>query len=156
MEQAKKIAIVRGKDLPISTKHAVALCAFIKRKNPQEALILLEKVIRKKIAVPMKGKIAHKRNMPKGKPSGRYPIKASKEFIKLIKNLVANAIIKGLNTDALIITVAKADIASRRVRATRIAYGRKRFKRTHVFIEASEKEQKPEEKKEKIEEEKKK
>ena len=83
-EGKKKVqtASATGKDFPISTKHSVAICSFIRGKEPKEAIDDLEKVTRKKIAVPMKGEIPHRRNMPKGKPSGRYPVKASKQFIK--------------------------------------------------------------------------
>ncbi len=148
----EKIATAVGKDLPISTKQAVAICSFIKGKNPSKAMDLLDKVIKKRIAVPMKGEIPHKRGMPKGKPSGRYPVKASKYFIKLLKNLIANAATKGLDPESLIITKAMANKASRPYRGTRIAFGRKRFKRTHVSLETIEikkEEMKGEEKKEK-------
>lgn len=127
---------VRGKDLEISPKHSFAICRFIKGKNPGLAIELLEKVISKKIAVPMKGEIPHRKNMPKGKVAGRFPIKASKKFIKLLKSLIANAAAKGINKEELVISLAKADKASKPHRATRIAFGRKRFKRTNVLLEA--------------------
>lgn len=134
----RKLAIAYGKDFPVSTKHAIAICSFIKWKSPQKARDLLEKTIMKKIAVPMKGEIPHRKNMPKGKPAGRYPVKASKYFIKLLKNLIANASVKGLNTELLIISTAIANKASKPVRATRLAHGRKKFKRTHILLEAIE------------------
>ncbi len=155
-QEKKKVKIAKavGKNLPISTKHSIAICIFIKGKNPQKALEILEKVIRAKVAVPMKGEIPHRKNMPKGKPSGRYPIKASKYFIKLLKNLIANATTKGLDADSLIISKAIANKASRPYRGTRIAYGGKHFKRTHVNLETIEikKETKKEKKQEKKEE----
>lgn len=141
------IATAAGKDIPISTKQAVAICSFIKGKSPQESIVLLENVIRKKIAIPMKGEIPHRRNMPKGKPSGRYPVKASKQFIKLLRNLIANATTKGLDPELLIISKAIANKASRPYRGTRIAFGRKRLKRTHINLEVVEgKPPKPKEK----------
>jgi len=152
-EKKIKIAKAVGKDFSISTKHAIAICSFIKGMNPKDALDILEKVRKKKIAVPMKGEIPHRRNMPKGKPSGRYPVKASRYFIKLLKNLIANATTNGLDADLLIITKAMANKASRPYRASRIAYGGKRFKRTHINLETTEikreKLKKKEEKKEK-------
>lgn len=131
-------AIVRGRDLTISTKHAVAICDFIRYKNPDYAIALLERVLNGELAVPMKGEIPHRKRglLPKGKAAGRYPIKASRTFIKLIKSLVANANIKGLDAATLKITLAKADKASRAHKPTRMAYGRKRFKRSHVTLEA--------------------
>jgi len=137
-----KIAFVKGKDLNISTKHSLAICRFIKGKNPTEAIFLLESIIKKRIALPMRGEIPHRHNMPKGMPQGRYPIKASKCFIKLLKNLNANASVNGLSADSLKIVLAKADRGSRYYRPTRIGYGRKRKKQTHVLIEAVEAEDK--------------
>lgn len=131
-------AIVRGLNLEISTKYAVAICDFIRWKTPSEAIELLKKVLNKEKAVPMKGEIPHRKRgmLEKGKAAGRFPIKASKIFIKLLTNLIANAHVKGLDTDNLIISLAKANKASRPYKATRIAFGRKRFKRSHVIIEA--------------------
>ncbi len=133
-----KVANTKGKDLPISTKQAVAICSFIRGKNPQKALALLEQVIAKKIAIPMKGEVPHRNNMPKGKVAGRYPVKASKEFIKLLKNLIANASSKGMDIDKITINKAIANKASRPFRGTRIGFGRKYFKRTHVALEVAE------------------
>ncbi len=129
-------AVVHGKDLSISTKHSIALCDFVRGKKPSEALTLLEKVLAREMAVPMRGEIPHKRNMPKGKVAGRYPINASRAFIKLVRNLIANASVKGLDVENLKISFAKADKASRPHKSTRMAFGRKRFKRTHVTLEA--------------------
>jgi len=136
-EKEKKV-IAKGSNFPISTKHAVAICRFIKGKKPIEAILLLEDVQKKKIAIPMKGEIPHRHNMPKGQPEGRYPIKAAKYFVKLLKNLNANASVKGIINEDLKIKTAKADKASRPTRGTRIAYGRKKAKRTHVTLEAVE------------------
>lgn len=136
----EKKAKVYVKDAPISTKHAVALCRFIKNRNPQEAINLLGKVLERKVAVPMKGEIPHRKNMKDKRMGGRYPMKATKVFIKALKNLIANAKVKNLDPEKLFIVTAKADKASRPIKPTRIAYGVKRFKRTHILLEAEERE----------------
>jgi len=118
-------AIVNGKNLSVSLKYAVALCNFIKRKKIDDAISDLEKVLRFKKAVPMKGEIAHK----KGIMSGRYPIKGSKIFIRLLKNLKSNALFKGLEIEKCVI-VAKADKAPRPYKR----FGEGRMKRCHVTI----------------------
>ncbi len=118
-------AIVSGKSLPISMKHSVALCNFIKGKEIDEARELLEKASKKKIPVPMKGEIPHK----KGIMSGRYPINAINHFIKLIKSLRANALINDIEFEKYKIA-CKANIASRPYKR----FGRGRFKRTHITI----------------------
>lgn len=131
-------AMVNSRDLAISTKHAIAICDFIRYKNPDDAIDLLERVLNKELAVPMKGEIPHRKRglLPQGKVAGRFPIKASKVFIKLIRSLVANANVKGLDVENLRISLAKADKAARGHKPTRMAYGRKRFKRSHVTLEA--------------------
>jgi large subunit ribosomal protein L22 len=123
-------AVVHGKDLPISNKHAIAICKFIKNNSIEEAVAKLEQVALKKRAIPMHGEIPHR----KGMMSGRYPIKAAAQFIKLLKNLAANVSINGLDLYATRIAVAKADTASR----TRFHRRNWKFKKVHVTLIAKE------------------
>jgi len=118
-------AVVNGKSLPLSIKTSVAICNFIKNKNIDVAISLLEEVAKKKKPIPMKGEIPHK----KGIMSGRYPVKASLEFIKLLKSLKANAIIKGLEIEKYHVH-GMANIASRPYRR----FGKTKFKRVHVTL----------------------
>ena len=83
----------------------------------------------KKKAVPMKGEIPHR----KGKMmSGRYPKKASENFIKLLKSLEANA--RNHDVDEPVIVEAIANKAQRPYSR----FGRWQKKRTHVMIKARE------------------
>lgn len=137
-KQKKTETVVNSHSLPISTKHSVAVCKFIKNKKIENAMADLQEVINKKIAVPMKGEIPHR----KGKiMSGRYPKNAAKHFIKLLKTLTANANVNGLNNP--VISEAIANIAQR----PRGKAGRVKRKRTHVKIVAKEKSSKGEKKK---------
>lgn len=128
-----KSVIARGKDSPISTKHAIAICRFIRNKTADEAISMLQEVVSLKKAVPMTGELPHR----KGMCSGRYPINASRQFIKLLKNLNANASNLGVDSSQLIIH-AKANLASRR----RFSRRAQHFKRTDVFIELKQKQNK--------------
>ena len=130
----KTIAIVNGKNLPISTKYSVAICKFIKRKKIENAISDLEQVLAYKKAVPMKGEIPHR----KGMMSGRYPKKTAEYFIKLLKGLSANANVNGLENP--VISEAIANMASRPYSR----FGRVRKKRTHVKIIVKEKPSKKE------------
>lgn len=134
-----------GKDLPISLKHSVALCKLIKNKTLAEVEKLLKDVVKKKLAVPMKGELPYHKIGSTSKPS-RYPVKAARYFLKLLKNIGGEIKYKGLSNEDVIIKKAIANKASRPYRATRIAFGRKRFKRTHLLIEAEVKEVKEEKK----------
>ena len=127
----KTEVVVNGTSLPISTKYSVAICKFIKGKKIDRAIEDLEQVIAKKKAVPMKGEIPHRKG--KKMMSGRFPKRASENFIKILRSLQANA--NNHNVDEPIITEAVANLASRPFGR----FGRIRKKRTHVKIVAREK-----------------
>lgn len=135
----KSEVIVNGRNLPISTKYSSAICRFIKKKKIGDAIADLEQVLVNKKAVPMKGEIPHRKG--KGIMSGRYPKKASKYFVKLLKSLQANANANEL--DNPLIVEAVANIGSRPYGR----FGRIRRKRTHVKIKAKEKKLTKEDKK---------
>lgn len=127
-------AIVNSYNLPISTKKSSAICKFIKGKTIENAQSYLEQVVKVKKAIPMKGEIPHR----KGKMmSGRFPVRASKHFIILLKSLAGNANVNEI--DNPVIVEAYANIAS-------LPYGRFgawRRKRTNVKIVAREKKHLP-------------
>jgi ribosomal protein L22 len=133
------MAYVYGSNLPVSTKTSMALCRFIKNKNPSQMIFALEKVQNMQIAVPFKGEIPHRKGFKEGYARGRYPLKTSGYFIKLLKSLVSNAKTNNMDAEKIIVTIAKADKASSPVRGTRMGFGRKRFKRSNIYIEAREK-----------------
>jgi ribosomal protein L22 len=127
IKKPKKTEVnVRGINLPVSKKYAVALCKFIKNKPIEKAISDLKLVIDKRKPVPMKGEIAHR----KGIMSGRFPKKASENFIELLQSLYNNA--NYFEIDEPIVFEAIANSGTR-------VYGRfgsiKR-KRTHVEIKA--------------------
>ncbi|HED06054.1 MAG TPA: hypothetical protein ENI61_05155 [Ignavibacteria bacterium] len=122
----KTKAVVNSFNLPISTKHSKAVCKFIKGKKIEKAIDDLEKVIVQKKPVPMKGEIPHQ----KGIMSGRYPKKTAQYFIKLLKNLSANANLHEIENP--LIKDAIANIGSRPYGK----FGRVRRKRTHIKITA--------------------
>jgi len=129
-------ATINGKDLPISTKHAVEICKFIKGKSLQKSRQMLQAVIEKKRAVPFtryKKDMGHK---PGRIAAGRYPEKASKCILKLINSLEANAQNKGLDADGLVLTTLIANRGSRPWHFGRLR--RRKTKRTHIMIVAEE------------------
>jgi len=131
-EKPKKTsAVVNAQNLPISTKYSAAICEFIRNKKIENAIADLEQVLVLKKAVPMKGEIPHRRG--KGMMSGRFPKKATQNFIKILKNLLANANHNSLEDP--IIVEAIANIGARPYGK----FGRVRRKRTHVKIKVKEK-----------------
>ncbi len=126
----KEEAVARSLSLPISKKQAVYICKFIKNKEIDKAIENLNKVILFKMPVPFKGEIPHR----KGEiMSGRYPIKASKLFINILKALKGNALVNGLELEKTRIVSASASWASRPRRSAN-----RKAKRTHVILTARE------------------
>lgn len=120
-----------GRDLPISMKHSVEICSFIRGKNIQLAKQLLEEVIALKRAVPymrFNQDLGHK----KGMASGRFPQKTAKEILKVLESVEINAQFKGMNTSRLRIAHIVTHFASRPLHSGRHR-GRK-MKRTHVEV----------------------
>ncbi|MFA5953792.1 MAG: uL22 family ribosomal protein [Candidatus Pacearchaeota archaeon] len=126
----KNFAIVNSNNVPISTKYAMAICKFIKNKPIQKAINELEEVTKLKKAVPMKGEIPHR----KGKMmSGRYPVRASTYFIKILKGLLGNA-----HQNEISEPIIKEAIANKGQQPYG-RFGAVRKKRTHLKIVAYEK-----------------
>ena len=132
---------VYGRSLPISLKDSVAIGKFIKGKKIEIAIKDLEQVILKKKAVPMTGEMAHKKG--KGMMTGKYPVKASENFIKLLKSLSANGINHSMNLETAKIKETIPNKSPEQVHR----FGGTKFKRTHVRIIAMEGKSKMESKK---------
>ncbi len=126
----KEEVYVNATSVPVSTKYAMNICKFVKGKRIGDAIRDLEQVTMLKKAIPMKGEYAHKKG--KGMSSGRYPQRAAKHFIVLLKSLAGNA----NNHEILepIIVEARANWAP----APRGRFGRVRRKRTHITLRAVE------------------
>ena len=126
LEGPKKTeAVVNAKSLPISTKHSIAICNMIRGKDIDQAISLLEMAEMKKIPVPMRGEIPHR----KGIMSGRFPVNALGHFIKTLKSLKSNALVNELELEKYEI-FCKANLASRPYRR----FGKGKFKRTHLTV----------------------
>jgi large subunit ribosomal protein L22 len=94
----ERSAIASGRDMPISFKDAVEICKSIKGLDIESAKKFLEDVIAMKRMVPIK---RYKKKLPhhslQGWYAGRYPVKASKYILDVVKQLEANAEYKGLD-----------------------------------------------------------
>ncbi|MBU2503875.1 MAG: hypothetical protein KJ879_02370 [Nanoarchaeota archaeon] len=126
----KTEASVSVKNIPMSTKHSIALCDFVRKKKIGVAIKDVEMVLAMKKAVPMKGEIPHRKG--KGMMSGRFPKNASENFVKILKSLAANAMHNGIEEP--VIVEAVANIGERPYGK----FGKVRRSRTHVLIKAKE------------------
>ncbi len=101
-EDESKTAKVFGKNLRISPKHSVELSRAIRGMKVEDAKTFLLQVKEKKRAVPFrkhKKKVGHKRLFKWY--AGRYPVKASERFYRLLEEAESNAEYKGLDTERL-------------------------------------------------------
>lgn len=131
MVEKVNVAEVYGRSLPISTKMSVEICNFIRSKELSNAKKILQDVVSMERALPIKKFNMDTPHKP-GIAAGRYPIEASKIFLKLLDSVEANASNKGLDVNGLVISFIKADRAERRWRSGR--KGRTTMKSTHVKI----------------------
>ena len=134
-------ASARSLNLPISTKHSVEISRYLRYKNTQFAKQFLEKVISLQKPVPFKKFTTDLGHKP-GIGPGRYPQKAAREFLKLVKSVEANAQANGLDTSALKITTLIANKASIPLTGGRHQHAKKR---THLEIVVAEGKQKQKE-----------
>lgn len=129
-ETGKNEAKAVGLALPISYKHTVEVCNFVRGKPIEQAKRLLDEVIKMKRAIPYRVfnlEMAHNRAVG----SGRFPIKTCKHVRAVIESAEANAQHKGLSVANLVVTHLAPQKAGRTLR-----FGRQRreTKRTHLEI----------------------
>lgn len=128
-EKKEDYAFAQIESAPISLRKSIEIARFLKGRKLDEAIELLDQVMKKKVAVPFK-KFKSAPHKP-GIGPGKYPVKAAYYFMALLKNVRANAQNKGLSDDVVIYNLSadKAPTVSR--------YGRKRgihAKRTHLQV----------------------
>ena len=105
-----KVARAKANELPCSPKHAIEIAKFIRGKNTKQAIAYLEDVVDLKKAIPYKKfnrNVAHKRGLDKW-DAGRYPVKASTSYLKLLRSVEKNAEYIGLDTEKLEIFLVSA------------------------------------------------
>lgn len=134
------IAKAAARNLPISKKHSVEICKFIRGMNLGKSRELLKKVIDKEIAVPF-GTFNRDTGHRKGRVGpGRYPNKASKYFILLLNSVESNAVNKGLDINSLYIQSIMANKGSTIWHSGRL--GRRRIRSTNIDVVVAEREKK--------------
>jgi len=130
-----KTARVVGSNLPISTKHSVEIASFIRGRDVNKAVQLLESVVTHKTAVPFKRYKHNVGHKPGHLGPGRYPEKASEAIIVLLRSLVANAQQLGMDVNSLYIETMMTNLAARPFRGGR--QRRRKARRTNIQIIAA-------------------
>ncbi len=106
--------IARGKanELNMSPKHSIEIATFIRHQRVNDAIAYLNEVVALKKAIPFRRfnrNVAHKRGLPGNWDAGRYPVKASKAYIKVLESVKKNAEYIGLDAENLEIIHATAN-----------------------------------------------
>jgi ribosomal protein L22 len=123
---AKEFAVINGRSVPVSTKYSVEICRHIKGRKIDDAINVIELAINKKKAIPMRGEYAHQKG--KGMTGGKFPERAGKSFIMLLKSLKSNAIFNEIENPVIVEAYAnKAQMPYGRFGATQ-------KKRTHIVL----------------------
>jgi len=106
--------IAKGKanELNMSPKHSIEIAGLIRHMRVNDAIAYLNDVIALKKAVPFRRfnrNVAHKRGLPGNWDAGRYPVKASKAYLRLLESVKKNAEYIGLDAENLEIIHASAN-----------------------------------------------
>ncbi|MBW6451823.1 MAG: 50S ribosomal protein L22 [DPANN group archaeon] len=134
----KKTANAAGENIRISHKSSIEICNFITGKKIDFAIKYLEDVIQINKALPFVKFVTHQAHRKGNMRTGRYPVNASIEIVKLLKNAKNNAENKGLNKDKLRIKNAQAN-SGRHFSRGRRSFGRRQSKSAtvHIVVEES-------------------
>lgn len=135
----KKQATINAMHLPISLKTSIEICNYIKNKSTTRAKKILEDAINLKQPIPYKKFVTEMPHRRGKMAAGKFPVKASKEILKLIKSVESNAQNIGLSSNLVI-----SEMIPNRG-PLQWHYGRHRrvkMKRTHIIIKVREQESK--------------
>ncbi|MEK6948472.1 MAG: 50S ribosomal protein L22 [Nanoarchaeota archaeon] len=134
--ETKNYAVVRGRSLNVSTKFSIEICNKIRGMKLGSARRFLEDVIKQNVALPVRRHNFDLGHKPGKIGPGRYPVKSSQMFIRLLNSLEANASNKGMSVNNLYVEFAKSDKGEVKWRAGR--KGRQKMKNTHIELRAGE------------------
>ena len=98
------IAKAKANELNMSPKHSIEIATFIRHQRLNDAIAYLNDVISLKKAIPFRRfnrNVAHKRGLPGNWDAGRYPVKASKAYIRVLESVKKNAEYIGLDAENL-------------------------------------------------------
>lgn len=119
-----------GSSLRAHFKHCREVCHAIKNMKLAKAKTYLEDVLQFKQAIPFTmftggvGRHAQAKQLKQAGDKVRWPQKATKIILDLLKNAEANAEMKGLDVDELVVKHAQANRAQKQRRRTYRAHGR--------------------------------
>jgi large subunit ribosomal protein L22 len=102
--EGDNIAKGKANELSQSPKHSIEIANFIRHQRVNDAIAYLNQVVALKKAIPFRrfnSNVAHKRGLPGNWDAGRYPVKASKAYIRILESVKKNAEYIGLDPENL-------------------------------------------------------
>ena len=127
---ASKVAKAKASSLRVHFKNMREVGRALQGRNVKNAQQYLQDVVGRKQAVPFRrftggcGRHAQGKNQNAPGSQVGWPVKACTHFISLLTNVVANAELKGLDTDACVIKHVQVNRAVKQRRRTYRAHGR--------------------------------
>jgi large subunit ribosomal protein L22 len=106
------VAKAKANELNMSPKHSIEIATFIRHQRVNDAIAYLNEVVKLKKAIPFRRfnrNVAHKRGLPGNWDAGRYPVKASKEYLRILESVKKNAEYLGLDAENLEIIHSSAN-----------------------------------------------
>lgn len=103
--QKEKTARSQGHELHISPRHCTEICRELRGKSLAAGKSYLEAITKMEAPVPFKrhgSGVGHRAGM-QGWDAGRYPQKAAREILTVLRNAEANAEYQGLDTEQMFI-----------------------------------------------------
>lgn len=112
----ERVAKALGRELRISFKESAEIAKVIRGMGLDEAIEYLEKVVEMKAPVPYtrhRKQVAHRRGVGElfpelQTPVGRFPVKAARSILKVLRNARNNAESQGMDPGRLVIVHAAA------------------------------------------------
>ncbi|MFC6725248.1 50S ribosomal protein L22 [Halobium palmae] len=114
------------RERPISLKHSKAIAKAIKGKTVAEAQSYLHDVVAERQSVPFKqhnSGVGHRSDID-GWDAGRYPEKASQDFLKLLENVSNNADEQGFDGESMVVRHVAPHKVGERMGRKSSAFGR--------------------------------
>jgi large subunit ribosomal protein L17e len=128
--EPEKTSKAKGSHLRIHYKHCREIAQYTRGMKVSKAVTILEDVLKFKAVIPFvrhTGGVGRKGMAKQAKSpgdKGRFPVKAVKVYLDLVKNAVANAETKNLEVEKLVIDHAQCNRAPAGRRRTYRAHGR--------------------------------
>jgi len=101
----KRSSRAQRENLPISSRYSIEFSNYFKGMKLDKAIKICTNIAEKKEHLPLvrfRKKVAHRKGDAKrGVPSGRFPVKAAAEILKLLQGVKANAENKNLDSEKL-------------------------------------------------------